>query len=111
MDSRIVVGIGNIYATEALFQAGIKPHAAAGKISLAQYHQLAKAIKSVLKRAIKKGGTTLRDFSQSDGTPGYFRIALKAYGHAGEPCPRCGSRLKTQKIGQRSTVYCSNCQK
>lgn len=110
MNSRIVAGVGNIYATEALFLAGIHPKKAAGKINKSDYAKLVHAIKNILKMAIKKGGTTLKDFRKSDGTPGYFRIELKVYGQAGEPCPTCKTTLKSLRIGQRSTVYCSQCQ-
>ncbi len=111
MDSKIVVGIGNIYATEALFQARIHPKTPAGKISRDHYQTLATVIKSVLQHAINKGGTTLKDFAQSDGSPGYFSIELQVYGRAGEPCPRCHTQLLSLRIGQRSTVYCPKCQK
>jgi formamidopyrimidine-DNA glycosylase len=111
MDGKIVAGVGNIYATEALFQARIKPQTHAGKVSRAQYQLLAEAIKTVLKQAIVKGGTTLRDYSKSDGTPGYFQIELKVYGKEGKPCPRCGTTLKSTRIGQRSSVYCPKCQR
>lgn len=111
MDSKIVAGVGNIYATEALFEACIRPQTPAGKISLKQYEALASAIKSILKNAIEKGGTTLKDFMKSDGSPGYFSIELQAYGHAGKACPRCGATLKSARIAQRSTVYCAKCQK
>ena len=111
MDSQTVAGVGNIYATEALFTARVRPQTAAGKVKRAQYQTLATAIKNVLKQAIKKGGTTLKDFMSSDGSPGYFSIELKAYGRAGEPCVRCGSKLKNIRIGQRSAVYCAQCAK
>lgn len=111
MDSNVVAGVGNIYATEALFAARIRPQLAAGNITLKQYTQLAAAIKDILKKAIEKGGTTLKDFMKSDGSPGYFSIELKAYGHSGKPCPRCRTTLKLVRIGQRSTVYCPKCQK
>ncbi len=110
MDSRIVAGVGNIYATEALFTACIRPGKAAGKVTQAQYQKLAAAIKATLRHAIQKGGTTLKDFAQSDGKPGYFSIELQAYGHAGKPCPRCHKPFKSIRIGQRATVYCVNCQ-
>lgn len=110
MDSHIVAGVGNIYATEALFTAGVRPGKAAGKVSNHQYQQLATAIKAILRHAIQKGGTTLKDFAQSDGKPGYFSIELQAYGRAGEPCPRCHKPFKSTQIGQRTTVYCSSCQ-
>jgi len=111
MDSKIVVGVGNIYAAEALFSAGIHPQKAAGKIKLSQYETLADTIKIILKNAIKKGGTTLKDFSQSDGKPGYFSIELQVYGKQNQPCPCCKTPLKLLKIGQRSTVFCVKCQK
>lgn len=111
MDSKIVVGVGNIYAAEALFAAGIHPKKAAGKISLAQYEVLAAAIKKILKAAIKKGGTTLKDFVNSDGNKGYFSIHLKVYGRGGLPCPQCKTTLKEIRLGQRSTVYCKMCQR
>lgn len=111
MNSSIVAGVGNIYAAEALFQSRIRPQKHAGKISLAQYQDLAAAIKRILKNAIAKGGTTLKDFMKSDGTPGYFSIQLQAYGRGGEPCVNCGTKLKSARIGQRSTVYCGVCQK
>jgi formamidopyrimidine-DNA glycosylase len=110
MNSSIVAGVGNIYATEALFQAGIRPHTPANKLTLAHHQKLVAAIQGILKDAIKKGGTTLKDFMKSDGTPGYFSIKLKAYGRAGQACTRCGSQLISARIGQRSTVYCGKCQ-
>ncbi|HFQ14476.1 MAG TPA: DNA-formamidopyrimidine glycosylase, partial [Gammaproteobacteria bacterium] len=111
MDSRIVVGVGNIYASEALFLAGIHPRRAAGRISLARCRQLATAIKQVLAEAIEQGGTTLRDFTGSDGRPGYFKQRLNVYGRAGESCPRCGQPIRQQVIGQRASYYCPRCQK
>lgn len=111
MDSKIVVGVGNIYAAEALFMAGIHPEYPAGKITRAKYDDLISAIKSILQSAIKKGGTTLKDFSQSDGKPGYFSIELQVYGKQNQPCPRCATKLELLKIGQRSTVFCPTCQK
>lgn len=111
MDSHVVVGVGNIYANEALFSAGIHPKRAAGKISAARMAVLVSAIKDVLHRAIEQGGTTLRDFVGGDGKPGYFKQQLNVYGRAGEPCVQCGGRLKEIRQGQRSTVYCSHCQR
>lgn len=110
MDSHIVVGVGNIYANEALFAAGIHPRRAAGKVTLAQYTALVAAIKKVLRASIKAGGTTLRDFTRSDGKPGYFRLSLQIYDHAGEPCPRCGKPITQAVISQRATYYCTHCQ-
>ncbi len=111
MDQAVVVGVGNIYATEALFLAGISPLRAAGRISRERYAALAGAVKSVLARAIARGGTTLRDFIQPDGAPGYFAQELYAYGRGGEACPRCGRVLKQASIGQRATVWCGHCQR
>ena len=111
MDSKIVVGVGNIYANEALFLAGIRPGRAASGLTRAQCHALAAEIKAVLARAIKVGGTTLRDFVGSDGQPGYFRQSLFVYGRETEPCRQCDRALKHRRIAQRTTVYCANCQK
>ncbi len=110
MDQKIVVGVGNIYANEALFRAGIHPGRAAGRISLARYRQLADAIREVLTQAIAAGGTTLKDFTRSDGRPGYFSQSLAVYGRAGQPCLRCGTPIRQQRQGQRSTWYCPRCQ-
>ena len=111
MNARIVVGVGNIYASESLFMAGISPKTAAGKISLARYEKLVDAIKAVLARSIEQGGTTLRDFVQAEGKPGYFQQQLNVYGRAGEECRVCGSLIKQASQGQRSSFYCSICQK
>ncbi len=111
MDSKIVVGVGNIYANEALFVAGIHPKKSAGKISLIQFNALAKAIKKILQAAIKQGGTTLKDFVGSNGKKGYFKVHLQAYGRGNLPCLVCQNPLKEIRLGQRSTVYCSRCQK
>lgn len=110
MDSRIVVGVGNIYANESLFEAGILPGRAAGRISLQRYDRLAAAIKTVLRKAIRKGGTTLRDFTSSDGQPGYFRHELKVYDRDDQPCKQCRQPIRLKRIGQRSTYYCTTCQ-
>ncbi len=111
MDSRIVVGVGNIYASEALFLAGINPKRSAGKISKPRYEKLVLCIKQVLQRAIDAGGTTLRDFTDSDGDPGYFSQSLQVYGRKNQPCNICQRRLKEIRQGQRSTVYCPKCQR
>ena len=111
MDSRIVVGVGNIYANEALFLAGIRPSHAAGRVSLTRYARLAQAIKEVLGEAINQGGTTLRDFFNSEGSPGYFRQHLCVYERAGAPCRNCGSEIFEARLGQRSTYYCRRCQR
>lgn len=110
MDNRMVVGVGNIYAQESLFLAGIHPSRPAGRISAARYDRLAGAIRDVLARAIEAGGTTLRDFSSAEGKPGYFSQALAVYGRDGQACVRCGAVLKLARHGQRSTTYCAGCQ-
>ena len=110
MDSKIVVGVGNIYANEALFSSGIRPNRHAGRISLKRYELLAKNIKSILTAAIKQGGTTLRDFTNGRGEPGYFEQSLNVYGRAGEKCLNCGSILREIRLGQRSSVFCMTCQ-
>ncbi len=111
MDNHVVVGVGNIYANEALFKAGIHPRRAAGRISLDRFHRLAEAIQETLSAAILMGGTTLRDFVNSDGKPGYFAQSLLVYGRNGEACPDCGLPLKEIRMNQRSTVYCGGCQR
>ncbi len=111
MDQKVVVGVGNIYAAEALFAAGVSPLRAAGKVARERYVQLAESIKTILGYAIQRGGTTLRDFISPDGAPGYFEQELAAYGRGGEPCPRCGRPLKQASIGQRTTVWCGHCQR
>lgn len=111
MDAHVVVGVGNIYAAEALFVAGIHPKRAAGAISQRRYNRLADAIRDTLIRAIEVGGTSLRDFTVGDGTPGYFGQKLQVYGKAGQPCPKCHRPLKTATIGQRATVWCGHCQR
>ena len=110
MDAHIVVGVGNIYANEALYHAGIMPTRQAGRISLQRYQLLASEIKKTLKRSIRLGGTTLRDFVNSDGNPGYFEQTLAVYGREGKGCRNCGSTIKRKVVGQRSTFYCSQCQ-
>ena len=111
MDSHVVVGVGNIYANEALFRAGIRPTRPAGRISLARYKRLAHCIRFVLENAIRQGGTTLRDFVNENGKPGYFRQQLKAYGRGGLPCPACGKPLTEIRLAGRSTVFCKYCQR
>ena len=101
MDSRVVVGVGNIYANEALFLAGIRPGRAAGRVSLPRYGRLVESIRAVLAAAVEQGGTTLRDFVGGDGRPGYFRQQLNVYDRAGEPCPGCGTELSQSRLGQR----------
>jgi formamidopyrimidine-DNA glycosylase len=111
MDGHVVVGVGNIYANEALFAAGIRPDRAAGRISRERYRRLADEVKRILAYAIRRGGTTLRDFVGGDGKPGYFQQELFAYGRGGEPCKVCTTALTEVRLGQRSTVYCRTCQR
>ena len=110
MDSKIVVGVGNIYAAEALFLSGIRPTVRASRLSLDSYRNLVTSIKLLLARAIEIGGTTLRDFTSPSGEPGYFQQTLNVYGRDGLPCTKCGAKLKRAIISQRSSVYCRNCQ-
>ncbi|NLS43902.1 bifunctional DNA-formamidopyrimidine glycosylase/DNA-(apurinic or apyrimidinic site) lyase [BEV proteobacterium] len=111
MDNKVVVGVGNIYASESLFMASIHPDRAAGSLSESESAHFVQSIKQVLQRSIEQGGTTLRDFLQSDGKPGYFAQELQVYGRAGELCRVCGTPLLTKKHGRRSTFYCRYCQK
>ncbi len=111
MDGKVVVGVGNIYANEALFLSGIHPGRVAGRISLERYRRLAQCIKQVLTSAIEQGGTTLRDFVGGDGKPGYFAQQLYVYGRSGQPCKVCGTLLQERRLGQRSSVYCVTCQR
>jgi len=110
MDNPVVVGVGNIYANEALFLTGIHPQTPANELTKKQIAQLVTIIKDVLEAAIKQGGTTLKDFSQTDGKPGYFAQSLFVYGRGGELCLRCKTILEEVKIGQRASVYCPKCQ-
>jgi len=110
MNGRIVVGVGNIYASEALFMAGIHPQRAAGRISMQRFAGLVDAIRDVLSRAIQQGGTTLRDFVNSDGAPGYFAQELLVYDRSGSDCFQCGTAIRQKVIGQRSSYYCPGCQ-
>jgi formamidopyrimidine-DNA glycosylase len=111
MDQASVVGVGNIYANEALFAAGIHPKRAAGSVSRKRYARLAGEVKRILAHAIARGGTTLRDFISPDGMPGYFEQELSVYGRAGEPCKVCGTPIKASVLGQRSTFHCPRCQR
>jgi formamidopyrimidine-DNA glycosylase len=111
MDSHIVAGVGNIYANEALFMAGIHPSRHAGKISLARYAKLAECIKTVLENAIQQGGTTLRNFINEAGNPGYFKQQLLVYGRGQLPCKKCKQPLKEIRLTNRTTVFCGHCQK
>lgn len=111
MNGRIVAGLGNIYANEALFRAGIHPSRPAGRVSRKRLQQLVDAVGDVLREAIQAGGTTLQDFVGGDGKPGYFQLALDVYGRAGEPCARCKRPIRVRTIGQRATYYCAGCQR
>lgn len=110
MNNHIVVGVGNIYANEALFLSGILPTTQAGSLSKKRYNRLTDIIKQVLSAAIEQGGTTLKDFTQADGRPGYFAQSLFVYGRAGLPCLNCKEKLLEIRQANRSTVYCPNCQ-
>lgn len=111
MDSHLVVGVGNIYANEALFRAGIRPQLAAGRLSLPRCTRLVEEIRATLAEAIGKGGSSLRDFVDAAGRPGYFQQYYWVYGRGGEPCRRCGAQVKQIRQGQRSSFYCASCQK
>jgi formamidopyrimidine-DNA glycosylase len=111
MDGKIVVGVGNIYASEALYMAGIHPMRSAGRVSAARYEALAAAVRDVLNRAIRLGGTTLRDFSNTEGSPGYFARELLVYERQGLPCFQCQAPVRRKVIGQRSSYYCPRCQR
>jgi formamidopyrimidine-DNA glycosylase len=111
MDNHVVVGVGNIYANESLFRAGIRPQLAAGKLSLPRCAKLVAEIRTTLAEAIKLGGSTLRDFVDTSGQAGYFQQTYWVYGRAGEPCRRCGAPIRQIKQGQRSSFYCGACQK
>jgi formamidopyrimidine-DNA glycosylase len=111
MDQSIVVGVGNIYAAESLFRAGIAPTREAGKVSRERYAALATAVKEILAFAITRGGTTLRDFLSPDSAPGYFEQELFVYGREGDPCKICGRRLRGLRLGNRATAWCSRCQR
>ena len=110
MDSRVVAGVGNIYANEALFRAGIRPRRSSRRISLKECHVLVEAIRATLGEALRAGGTTIRDYESVDGSKGYFSVDLFVYGRSGLPCLRCGTSIKRVNHGQRQTVYCANCQ-
>ncbi|NWK56088.1 bifunctional DNA-formamidopyrimidine glycosylase/DNA-(apurinic or apyrimidinic site) lyase [Verrucomicrobiaceae bacterium N1E253] len=111
MNNRTVVGVGNIYACEALFRSGIRPSRAAGNISAIRLSNLCQDIRSVLSEAIEQGGTTLRDFLNQDGKPGYFKQKLKVYGRESQACDQCSSAIRKTTIGQRSTFFCPQCQR
>ena len=111
MNSQLVVGVGNIYASEALFRARLRPGRAARSLTRADAARLVRAIRAVLRQAIRAGGTTLRDYLGADGAPGYFRQRLYVYERRGKPCRRCGTPVRAVTQGQRSTYYCPGCQK
>lgn len=111
MNGRIVVGVGNIYANEALYRAGIHPLRAAGRIARARFAPLVASIRAVLLDALEEGGTTLRNYVDGDGNPGYFRQSLNVYERTGEPCRRCGSPLRERVVGARATYFCAHCQR
>lgn len=111
MDGKMVVGVGNIYASEALFRAGIHPRRPAGRIALPRYELLATTIREVLSEAIRAGGTTLRDFTRADGSAGYFKQELLVYDRDGEPCFGCDGRIRSEVIGQRMSYFCPECQR
>lgn len=111
MDSRIVVGVGNIYASESLFRAAINPKVAAGRVSLLRCERLVVAIQETLAAAIEAGGSSLRDFVAADGNAGYFQQTHCVYGRDGQPCRSCGTAVKLLRQGQRATFYCSSCQR
>lgn len=111
MNGRVVVGVGNIYAAEALFDAGIHPLRGCHRISEARYQRLTESVRKILNAAIQKGGSTIRDFAGADGWPGYFEQELMVYARAGKPCHRCGTPIRNITLGQRSTFYCPGCQR
>jgi len=111
MDNAVVVGMGNIYANEALFRAGIRPTTPARKVSRPRLERLVDATRAVLTEAIAKGGSTLRDYVDATGEPGYFQLAYFVYGRAGEPCRVCGTTIRMRRLGGRASFYCPSCQK
>jgi formamidopyrimidine-DNA glycosylase len=110
MDNKLVVGAGNIYANEALFRAGIRPTRAANRVSRERVDRLVTAVRETLAAAIAKGGSTLRDYVDSDGEPGYFQLEYNVYGREGEPCRVCGQPIRATRQGGRATYYCRACQ-
>jgi formamidopyrimidine-DNA glycosylase len=111
MDGHLVVGVGNIYASEALFGAAMHPRRSVARISMESWRRLAAAVRRTLRRAIAEGGTTLNDFADGEGRSGYFQVSLNVYGREGEPCPRCGRAIRRIVMGGRSTFYCPGCQR
>lgn len=110
MDNRVVVGIGNIYASEILFEAGISPVRPAREVSMGEWEQVVRQARAVLKRAIQAGGSTISDFVNSSGQPGYFQLQLKVYGRAGQPCMICGGAITKEVLAGRATFFCEHCQ-
>ncbi|SMF83903.1 bifunctional DNA-formamidopyrimidine glycosylase/DNA-(apurinic or apyrimidinic site) lyase [Pseudobacteriovorax antillogorgiicola] len=111
MNAHVVVGVGNIYANEALFRAGVRPSRPAGKVSRKEMDRIVPSIRETLREAIKAGGTSFRDFKNADGEPGYFAIKLQVYGRGGQECRSCGNLIKTSRLGNRATYFCTHCQK
>lgn len=111
MDAKVVVGVGNIYANEALFRAGIAPQRPAGKVGRRGYEKLVVAVREILSAAIAAGGTTIRDFADTEGRPGYFSQELRVYGRGGMPCMNCHEPVRLVRLGQRATYFCPVCQK
>jgi len=110
MDSRMIAGIGNIYANETLFAVGIHPQTGVNTLSEKQWQDIADSCRQILKRAIAAGGSTISDFLGSSGQPGYFQLQLAVYGRKDEPCPECGTKIKKETFGGRATYFCSTCQ-
>ena len=110
MDSHVIVGVGNIYASESLFRAGVDPRTPAGRLSRKRCERVVTAIKATLDAALAAGGSTLRDFIHSDGSSGWFQQQHFVYGREGEPCRVCGARVRSLRLGQRSTFHCPRCQ-
>jgi formamidopyrimidine-DNA glycosylase len=111
MDNHLVVGVGNIYANEALFRAGVRPGTPANRVSRARLERLVSEVRATLSDAIAKGGSTLRDYVDSDGEPGYFQLDYFVYGRAGEPCRVCGTPIRMRRMGGRATSWCPRCQR
>ena len=111
LDQRVLAGVGNIYADEALFRAGLRPGRCAGRVSLASWERLAQAIRSVLSESIEAGGSTIRDYADGEGNAGGYQSRHAVYGRSGEPCVQCGTTLRSRVIAQRTTVYCPTCQR
>lgn len=111
MNASVVVGVGNIYANEALFRAGISPQCEAGRVSRLRMETLVAVVREILTEAIAAGGTTIRDFSNTEGKPGYFKQELRVYGREGQPCVTCLEPIRQIRLGQRSTYFCPKCQK